>query len=63
MLVDEKNTNVLPFLCEPLECILYRGVLRLLVNDKEVPLRVGRLCDMPNTSKKQTRDRAVVLSA
>ena len=63
MLVDENNTNILPFLCESLECILYRGVLRLLINDKEIPLRVRWLCDMPYTSKKQTCDRAVVLSA
>ena len=43
MLVDEHNCNVLSFASELVKGVFDRGIFGLLVNDKEVLLRVWRV--------------------
>lgn len=46
MLVDQQNSDVLPLLCEVLECLLDGGGLGLGVDHKEVALRVWGIGNM-----------------
>ena len=57
MLIDEHYPNVLSLFRELVECLFYRVFLRLVVDHKEVPLRVRWLCDMSNTCQEQPSDR------
>jgi hypothetical protein len=58
MLVDEHYRNVLSLLRELVECLLYCRLLRLVVDDEEISLRVWRLCDMSNAGEEESCDRA-----
>jgi hypothetical protein len=49
VLVDQDYPNVLPLCCEPVECGLDRGVVRLGVYHDEVLLVVWRRRDMLST--------------
>lgn len=51
MLVNQHDSDILSFLCESLECLLDRRLLRFLIHDQEVLLRVGGLRDMTDTGE------------
>ena len=57
VLVDQDDANVLPFLCKSYKSLLDLLGLGLVVNDKEIPLRIWRVCDMAYTSKEYACDR------
>lgn len=46
MLVNQKNTDILPFRCETLESFLNSCIARLTIYHKKILLRVRRLSNM-----------------
>lgn len=52
MLVDKDYANILPLFREFVECVLNRRLLCLVVDYKEIPLRIRRFCDVTNTGEK-----------
>lgn len=75
MLVDEQDSNIFPVMSIPVKGLLNGGGLGLGIDDEEVLLGVGGLCDVlcnfqrrfilsivtlyPNTCKEQARDRVL----
>lgn len=49
MLVDEHNANVFPLLGKPVEGRLDGGSLSFAVTNKEISLRVRRVCNVADT--------------
>lgn len=46
VLIYQENSNVLPFLCETIECLLDSSIICLVVHNEEVLLRVWRSSNM-----------------
>ncbi len=46
MLIDKKNGYVLALLCEPIKSLGNGCVFGFRIHDKEILLRIGRLCDV-----------------
>ena len=58
MLIDEYYPDVLSLFRELVERLFYGRLLRLVVDYKEIPLRVWRLCDMSNACQEKASNRA-----
>jgi hypothetical protein len=57
MLVDQDYSNIFSLFCKPRECLLYLRGFGLMVDDKEVPLCIGRLSNVADTGKQEACDR------
>lgn len=58
MLIDENNANVLALFCESVEGRLNEGSFRLGIDDQEVLLCIGRVCNMTDTGEKKASNGA-----